>query len=381
MIHNRYQLRGGEDVVYEQDTKLLRRRGHDVKQYEESNDRLRNMHALHALCRTVWSKESAHKLSHMIDDFKPDIIHVHNTFPLISPSIYYTAAKHHVPVIQTLHNYRLLCSNALFLRNGRVCEKCLGCRLPWHGIRYACYRQSRAATAVVVLMLVFHRLLGTWRRKVSRYIVLSDFCRQKFIEGGLPKALIAIRPNYVADPGANARVSRKGALFVGMLHSWKGCDVLLKAWDKVPGAEALTIVGDGPQSAVLKRMADSRVRFTGFLGAHETMQELQQARFLVFPSVWYEGMPRTLLEAMACGTPAIASRLGSMIDIVRDQKTGLLFDAGNADDLANKMKWAFDNSEAIGAMGKQARVEYLAKYTPEAAASALVGLYRELIGR
>ncbi len=378
-VHNRYQHRGGEDVVFDQEVALLREHGHKVVLFETSNGRLKDIGKVRAFCKTLWSREAYRDVLKVIREIKPDIMHVHNTFPLLSPSIYYAASRAGVPVVQTLHNYRLLCPNALFFRDGKACDLCLRTRSLWPGVRYKCYRGSRSATLAVAAMLVLHRLLGTWHRKVARYLVLTAFARDTFLKGGLPANRLHVRPNFTSDPGEPTDHPRQGGLFVGMLHSWKGCDVLLAAWKICKEAGELKIIGDGPLKGYLEEMGDARVHFLGAMDSANVVWKMQRACFLVFPSVLYENMPRTLLEAMACGTPVIASRIGSIPEIVKHQETGLLFETGSAADLAAQIAWAVSNPAAMAEMGKNARKEYVLKYAPQAAYCSLLAIYKEVI--
>lgn len=379
IIHNRYQQRGGEDFVFEQDTALLREHGHEVFLYEESNDRLRSMNPVRAFFRTVWSLESYRRVSALIRLHQPDVIHVHNFFPLISPSVFYAAARHKVPVVQTLHNYRLMCANALFFRGGRVCEDCLGRAIPWPGVWHACYRNSHLGSFAVATMLTMHRLAGTWRRRVTAFIALSAFARKKFIVAGLPPARLLARPNYIPDPGWTPDAPRRDAIFVGMLHPWKGVDVLLESWARRVPRARLNIVGDGPQRATLEQAADVSVEFRGVLQSPDVLALIKSACFLIFPSICYESMPRTILEAFACGTPVLASRLGAAAELVHDGQTGLHFDPGNSADLAEKIGWAINHPLEMAVMGRQARQEYLLKYTPDSAYGSLMEVYAKVL--
>ncbi len=379
VVHNRYQHRGGEDVVFEEEVRLLREHGHEVVVFETSNDQLAHMGKLAMFCRTLWSFSAYRDVLQVIRESEPAIMHVHNTFPFLSPSIYYAASRAGVPVIQTLHNYRLLCANALFFRGGKACDLCLHTRTLWPGVRYNCYRGSRSATLSVVAMLVFHRILGTWRRKVKRYIVLTAFARDTFIQGGLPAARLHVRPNFTMDPGEACDHPRQGGVFVGMLHSWKGCDVLLSAWKRCKGAGELKVIGDGPLKEPLEEGADKRIVFSGAKDAVYIMHAIQRASFLVFPSLLYENMPRTVLEAMACGTPVIASDIGSIPEMVTHRETGLLFECGDVGSLAEQIGWASTHPAEMARMGQNARKDYLLKYTPEAAYRSLLAIYEEVL--
>lgn len=373
-VHNAYQQKGGEDSVVESEIALLRSYDHQVACYSRHNDEIAEMSQASLVTQTLWSSRSKAAIERLIADFQPDVIHVHNTFPLISPSLYWAADVTAVPVVQTLHNFRLLCPQAMFLRDGKVCEDCLG-KLPWRGVVHACYRDSAAQSAVLGGMLVLHRALGTYRSKVTRYIALNEFCRNKFIEGGLPAKRIAIKPNFVDSPAPEAR-ERHGFLYVGRLSPEKGIATLAQAALLAPAA-SLRVAGSGPEQHVLQGI--SSVELLGPLANHDISREMNQAVALVLPSIWYENFPRTLVEAFACGLSVIASRLGAMAELIEEGKTGLLFEPGSAADLAKKMAWAEENPVAMRQMGKRARLEYEAKYSPSRNYEQLMAIYGEAI--
>ncbi len=385
LIHNHYQQPGGEDAVFSAEGALLREAGHHVITYTRSNDEVRALGAWGRLtlpARWVWAGDSVRALRQLIAREKPDVAHFHNTHFMISPAAYYACREAGVPVVQTLHNYRLLCPNALFLRGGAVCELCLGRTPPWPGVRYGCYRGSRLQTAGMAAMLTFHRWRRTWQEQVDCYIALTEFARQKFIQGGLPAEKIAVKPNFQPDPGEG--LGREPfALFVGRLSVEKGLDVLAAAWEKlnVP----LKIAGDGPLRATLAaQMTPPRQGTVTLLGQQPhaaVLNLLRQARFVVVPSTWYESFPMVVVEAFACGTPVIASRLGALAEIVADGRTGLHFTPGDAADLAAKVAWAWEHPEEMAAMGRNARAEYEAKYTPERNYEMLMAIYRTAIAR
>src|SRR5450830_1369347 len=226
-IHNAYQHRGGEDSVVKAEIDLLRSHGHVVEIYGRHNDEIAAIPRLSLAGQTLWSGITVDDVARLINSFNPDVIHVHNTFPLISPSLYWAANRARLPIIQTLHNFRLLCPQAMFLRESKVCEDCLG-KVPWRGVVRGCYRGSPAQSLVLASMVTLHRVIGTWRNKVTRYIALNEFCRQKFIEGGLPAERIVVKPNFVDSP-ASVEASREGFLFVGRLSVEKGLSTLAKA--------------------------------------------------------------------------------------------------------------------------------------------------------
>jgi glycosyltransferase involved in cell wall biosynthesis len=374
MVHNAYQHRGGEDSVVEAEIELLRGRGHAVEFYGRDNDEVADASRLSLARQTFWSTRTSEDIGRLIAAFKPDVMHVHNTFPLISPSLYWAAARAGVPVVQTLHNFRLLCPQAMFLRDGKVCEDCLG-RVPVPAVVHGCYRGSRATTAVLGGMLGLHRMLGTWQNKVTRYIALNAFCRQKFIQGGLPAERILLKPNFV-DFAAPAEQKREGFLFVGRLSAEKGLNVLLEAVSQAPEL-SVSVAGTGPQANLLA--AERAVRALGALDGEGVRTAMSGALALVLPSIWYENFPRTIVEAFGCGLPVIASRLGALAEIVEDGVTGLLFEPGNPQDLAQKMRWAQANQARMAEMGHAARLEYEARYTAAGNYEMLMGIYKEAI--
>jgi glycosyltransferase involved in cell wall biosynthesis len=386
VVHNGYQKHGGEDVVVEAEERLLRAHGHSVVRYRRHNEELRGRGPLDILTagmQTVWSKASAREVAALLAKEKPGVVHFHNVFPLISPAAYYACAEAGVPVVQTLHNYRLLCPGAYFLRDGRVCEECLGRSVPWPGVVHGCYRESRAATAAVATMIAVHRGMNTWREKVGVYIALSEFARKKFIEGGLPGERIVVKPNFVdPDPGLKCGAGEY-ALYVGRLSVEKGLRVLLGAWGQLRGRIPLRIAGDGPLkeeiAAEIKTRGLSGVDLLGRLAPSEIVALMQGARFLVLPSVCYENFPLAVAEAFACGLPVIASRLGSMAEIVADGDTGLHVTPGDSAELAAKVDWAWRNPGKLQELGKAGRQEYVSKYGPEQNYKRLIGIFERAI--
>ncbi|MCZ4304590.1 glycosyltransferase [Zoogloeaceae bacterium G21618-S1] len=374
VVHNAYQHRGGEDSVVDAEMALLRERGHEVERLAAHNDSIADMSRLTLAGRTFWSRPAAAALDEAVGRFAPAVIHVHNTFPLLSPAIYWAAAARGVPVVQTLHNFRLLCPQAMFLRQGRVCEDCLAV-VPWRGVVRGCYRDSKVQSGVLAAMVTGHRAIGTWHRKVTRYIALNDFCRQKFIDGGLPAERVVVKPNFVdfARPVAQPRA---GFLFVGRLSAEKGIRVLANATGQVP-AGRVAVAGTGPEASVLEGVEG--IDALGALGGDAVRERMSGALALILPSIWYENFPRTLVEAMGCALPVIASRLGALAELVEDGVTGLLFEPGNPQDLADKMRWALAHPEAMAVMGATARARYEALYTADRNYAQLTAIYRDAI--
>lgn len=380
LVHNAYQQQGGEDMVVEAEIALLRSRGHEVEAYCRHNDEIARASNFSVGLNSFWSRRTVADIESLIADVCPDVIHCHNTFPLISPSLYWAAARVGVPVVQTLHNFRLFCPQAMFLREGRVCEDCLG-KVPWRSVVRGCYRGSHLQSVALAGMTSAHRALGTWQRKVTRFIALNDFCRNKFIEGGLPAGKVVVKPNFV---DWNAPLPQEGAiqlqeesrhdfLFVGRLSAEKGIAVLMQAAVLVAEGVMLRVVGSGPEAHQLDGVRG--VEPLGALSGDSVRSEMVHAQALVMPSICYENFPRTLVEAFACGLPVIASRLGAIAELVVDGETGLLFEPGNAADLAEKLRWARDNPGVMQRMGDTARIEYEAKYTPKKNYEMLMEVY------
>lgn len=373
MAHNAYQQRGGEDSVVDDEVALLRARGAEVSLFQLHNDDIATLGRVELVGRTLWSRPAAQAMADRCASFRPDVVHVHNSFPLMSPAIHWAAQAAGVPVVQTLHNFRLLCPQAMLLREGRVCEDCVG-RLPWRGAVRGCYRGSRAQSAVLAGMLTLHRGLGTWQRRVNRFVALNDFCRAKFIEGGLPAARVVVKPNFVDLPAPDAG-PREGMLFVGRLSPEKGLDVLAGAAREA--GVTVTVVGSGPMQPALAEVPG--LRLLGALPMPQVLAQMRGAAALVMPSVWYENFPRTLVEAWASGLPVIASRLGAMAALIEEGVTGLLFEAGNPASLAEQLRWAQQHPQALADMGRRARAHYEAHYTADRNHAQLMGIYAAAI--
>ncbi len=375
IAHNEYQYRGGEDTVVDAEIALLRSRGHEVEVYRRHNGELQHMSAAAAAVSTVWSRRTVDDARRICRAFQPDLIHVHNTFPLISPSLYWFAARHGIPLIQTLHNFRLLCPQAALLRRGSVCEDCVG-KTPWRAVTRKCYRQSTLQSAVAAGMLVTHRMLGTYHDHVTNYIALNAFCRDKFIAGGLPGERICIKPNFAVASKSLDWTERRGGLFVGRLSMEKGLDVLMAAMRGLP-AGAIQVIGSGPLEEAVRQAFGAD--YLGYKSSEHMMALLRQAEFLVAPSTGIETFGLVAIEAFACGTPVIASRQGGLGELVADGVTGLLVNPGDAADLAAKIAWARAHPEHMMEMGRAARAEYEAKYTPECNYRILIRIYEDAI--
>lgn len=381
-IHNKYRMRGGEDGSSEAEDRLLTAHGHDVRQVTFENDDINAFNAIIVGLQASWRESSYKRVLGEIGNWRPDIVSVHNFFPIASPSVYYAARKCGVPVVQTLHNYRLLCPAASFFREGRVCEACLGKRLPWPGIVHACYRGSRPATAAVASMLAIHNVLGTWRKHVDTFIALSEFSKEKFIEGGLPAEKITVKPNFLlSDLGAG---SGKGdyILYVGRLTEEKGIRTLLQAWKAAACAGRLVIAGDGPLASLVEHEASAlpSICYLGTRALEEVYELLADARALVFPSTWYEGMPRVIIEAFSRGTPVIASQIGSMTEMINEGQNGWLVQPGDVSSLARAMKRVDATGNDMTEIRAAARREFESVYTAERNYHLLLEIYESAVG-
>lgn len=382
LAHNYYRSSApsGEDAVFRGERALLERAGHEIIPFERHNDdidesTLRRRSAL--ALNGAWSRQSYDDIAELIRRHRPDVAHFHNTFPLISPSAYAACQDNGVPVVQTLHNYRLICANALLLRDGKPCEACVGTTL-LPALRYRCYRGSLPATGAIVWMLARNRWNGTYSRLVNRYIALTQFAADRLVAGGLPPDRMIVKPNFLNLPRVAAEERESFALYVGRLSEEKGVRTLLDAWRAVRSVP-LKILGDGPLHAEL---ADTvmrhglKVELLGQRSKDEVLRLVRQSAFQIVPSEWYEGFPMVILEAYASGTPVVASDIGSLAEIVEHERTGLLFRPGDAEDLARKIE-ALATSALRLEYGRAAQAVFEQKYTAERNLSMLMDIYRQ----
>jgi glycosyltransferase involved in cell wall biosynthesis len=385
ILHNRYKIIGGEEGVVKAEYALLENHGHSVTVLEVSNDRIVGIWGkLRTAIEGIYSLPSKQQVSDAIGQLEPDLVHVHNFFPLLSPSVYDACLEAEVPVVQTLHNYRLLCPKAMPFRNGQICEDCFDRVVPWWGVWHGCYRGSHIQSASVAAMLGVHHLQGTWHKRVDAYIALSDFQKQVFVRSGLPEERFFVKPNFVfAGELPQDSQRERFALFVGRLSEEKGVEILIDAYLQHQLTIPLKIIGDGVLRKSLQEKAAglAHVTFLGQQDATVVAQMMQRAQFLVFPSIWYEGFPLTIAEAYSCKLPVIASNLGTMSEIVLDGVTGIHFESGNSADLATKIQWAIDHPHILTMMGDSAYQIYQTYYTPEVNYHQLIQIYESTIDR
>jgi glycosyltransferase involved in cell wall biosynthesis len=381
IFHNRYLHRGGEDAVVDAEAEMLQKAGHEVLLFQVDNrEEIASspLGAVRAGLRARWNAHMGKRVGALLDREAIDVGHVHNFFPLLTPAVHQALRDHGVPVVQTLHNYRLLCANGLLHRRGRPCEECV-VRGPWNAVRYGCYRGSRLQTAVWAEQVALHRRRGSWHRLVDRFTTPSEFARRKLLEAGLPAERLVVQPNPVPDPG-EPRFGGRGAVYVGRLSREKGVHLLLAAWRGLDGLP-LTIVGSGPERDALRREAAeiSGVRFVGERDRDGVIAVFSEAAFAVAPSIWYETFALTVAEAMACGTPCIVPADSAPAELVDHDRSGLHFTSGDATSLAWACRRLASDPADTERMGREARATYDERFSPAVGLDALVSLFEEVV--
>lgn len=380
-VHNKYLLSGGEDVVVDAERRLLIENGQEVELYTQNNNSIEGFCGKAKIAwNATYSVTSRKRIAQALEQFLPDIVHVHNLFPLLTPSIYDSCHEMGIPVVQTLHNFRFICSSALFMRNGKVCETCVT-GTPYQALVYRCYRNSYLGSLAVARMINFHRKKGTWKNKVECFIALTEFAKNKFIQAGFPADKIVTKPNFTSFKPVTSDGSSGYALFVGRISQEKGIKVLLDAWKLFASGVPLKIVGDGPLASLVAEEVDKlpAVEWLGLKSISDVRALMEKAFVLVLPSICYEGFPMTIVEAYSAGLPVIASDLGSMASIVENGKTGLHFRAGDSLDLVNKVRWAFDHPIEMRHMGEYACKSCKEKYSSEQNYQQLISIYDSVI--
>lgn len=383
-VHNFYTQPGGEDTVFQSEVNLLRLSGHQVSEYLEYNNKIEDMNKISVAFQTLWSFSSYQKLSLFLKEIKPDLVHFHNTFPLISPSAYYACKDLGLPVIQTLDNQRLICPASTFYRNGKLCLECFGKQTAWPGVFHACYHDSYFQTAIVASMLALHKWLRTWQTKVDAFLCSTNFYRDLFMRAGFPPNKIVVMPHFVKQPAVQyaAKIKNSYALFVGRLDPEKGVSTLLEAWRfldfplKIRGSGRL----EEKAKEFVRQNAMHNVEFVGRLEEQELSELISGARFLIMPSEgYYETFGMVIIEAFARSIPVIASNIGVVPELVSDKKTGLLFEPGNASDLAGKARWLWDHPVEARLMGGNGFAVYQDRFTEDECYKTLIDLYERLM--
>lgn len=384
LAHNFYRSSApsGEDGVYRNERAMLSRR-EDLIVYERHNDDIDDSTLRRKLGLALdgaWSRRTYDELRNLIRHTRPDVAHFHNTFPQISPSAYAACRDNGVPVVQTLHNYRLICPNALLLRDGKPCEDCVGKSL-WPALWHRCYRGSLLATGAQVWALTSNRWRRSYQTLVNRYIALTDFAAERLIAGGLPAERMVIKPNFLPDPPEPGLGDGGYAIYVGRFSEEKGIRTLLQAWrsvEKLP----LKLVGDGPlRELVLSHIQtpDAAIEWLGYLDRDAILSWVRGAAMQIVPSEWYEGFPMVILEAYACGTPVIASRIGSLAEVVREGQTGFRFEAGDAAGLAQLVNGLVADPDRLAGMRQSVRAHFEAHFTEQKNYQRLIQIYQTVL--
>jgi glycosyltransferase involved in cell wall biosynthesis len=382
-VHTRYRQLGGEDRAVEAERVLLSQAGVDVCQVIFDNADLEESRSLvgdiELAASAVWSRSAAERVASAIRENRPQVVHVHNTFAAASPSVFRAATALGVPVVQTLHNYRVVCPAATLFRDGRPCTDCVGLPVPLPAMVHACVRSSRVQSAVVAATVTIHRALGTYSRHVNRYIALTKFQR-RLVLNALPQERVVVIPNFLEpDPGGGAE-DRSGVLFVGRLSNEKGVATLLAAAELQPGI--VSVAGEGPLiENIESAAARGHLRLLGSLDPPDVLNAMKRSVAVVIPSIWYEGFPMVVLEAFATGTPVIASGIGSLAEVIDDAITGILVEPGDGTTLARQVRWAVDHPEEMGSMGANARRRYNEQYRGPNHLAELLATYQGAASR
>lgn len=391
-IHNYYgsSAPSGENTVFENEMELMRHHGHDVSTFCRSSDEIRTKGALGMIqgaLSTPWNPWSAAAIRRETVRTKPDIAHVHNTFPLLSPSIFYGIGSRAARVL-TLHNYRIFCPAAIPMRAGQVCTECLDQRSSCPSLSHGCYRESRLATIPLTCSVSLHRWIGTWKRHVDAFIVFSEFQRKLMVQAGLPDDRVHVKPNFY--PGAPQpfpwEKRDKYAVFAGRLSVEKGVEDLIHAWLKWgESAPELRILGDGPLRESLQKMASrlpgAKIRFLGQLPPLAAEQQIASSQLLVLPSICFEGFPMVIREAFAYGTPVAVSNIGPLPSIVRNGVSGLIFKARSGESLFHEVSSAWTKSGLLKKLGLGAREEFDTHFNENTNYEMLIKIYNAALAR
>ncbi|MDD5013950.1 MAG: glycosyltransferase family 4 protein [Atribacterota bacterium] len=385
ILHNRYKFEGGEEAVVLAEADLLRKNGHEVILHELSNEDISSCNLLKKiflLFTIIWSINSYKQVRLLIKikKKKPDIVHVHNTFFLMSPSVYYACKAEKIPVVQTLHNYRFLCPLGILYRNGKVCRECLDKGLLM-SLKYKCGRKSKLWTIAMLAVLKIHHRINTFKKLINTYIALSNFSKQQFVNAGFDENKITVKSNFINfDPGVSSE-KRDFILYAGRFSPEKGTDILLEAWKKL-NLLPLKIIGTGTQFKEFKDYANKyllNIEFLGQKSHNEVIDYIKRSIAVILPSRCNENFPRIIVEAFACGVPVIASRRGALEELIEDRETGVLFDPEDVGDLVKKIEWVYNNQQEAIRMGKNARAEFENKYTAEKNYKKLINIYEGTI--
>jgi glycosyltransferase involved in cell wall biosynthesis len=380
-IHNYYQQRGGEDQCFEDEVNVLKENGHEVLEHSVHNDTIHSTGKIGVAINTLWSRSAYRNVTDAAKAFKPDVVHVMNTFPLLSQSIFYATRKLRIPTIAEVANYRAACAGGVLLRDGKVCELCVGKVLPIAAVKHRCYRGSFSGSAVVATNIALHRMLKTWHRTVDMVMCPSVIASQKLIQAGLPEHKIRVKANALnSDPGLGDG-PRGYMVFVGRLSPEKGLHTMVEAWQQDASLPPLKVIGQGPLAEFIAEASkrDPRIEHLGHMPLDELLNVVGRANALIMPSVWYETFGRTTIEAYAKGTPVIGTKIGGTAELIEEGKTGWLFSPGDATELASKVRLSMEAStELLASMRRSTRQKFLSGYTKEQNYERLMQLYEEV---
>jgi len=384
LVHSRYRSAtpSGENRVVDQESEELARAGHEVRRFEKDSDEIEHWSAAQKAllpARVVWSRESHRELAAALRGYRPDIVHVHNTFPLVSAAVLYACRDASVPVVATIHNYRLVCASGDLMRQGEVCHDCIH-KLPVRGAVHGCYRGSRAATVPLVVANVAHR--KAWRSLVSAYVFISAAQRDLHRALNLPPSRVFVRHNMIPYRDIQPRPRDQVVAYIGRLEQSKGVRLLMTAWDRYLGSSRdpglrLVIAGAGSLDREVAAWASAHtsVEMLGFIPPGQVRELTARARAVLVPSVWEEPFGLMVIEAMAAGTPAIAAGHGSFTELVTPGADGVLFQPGDPDALADAVADVAAHPEKYESYGRRARESYEQRFNPDHSLKHLLEIY------
>lgn len=380
-VHNVQLHRGGADVVLDRERDLLLAHGHQVPRFVVENREIENIGKLRAGLKAIWNREAIRQVQAAIVQHQPDVAHVHTPFPLLSPAVFRGIKSQGIPTVETVHSYRFSCINALFYREGKVCESCVGKKFSWPAIAHKCYKDSAAASTALASSLALHHLIGTFQHHVDAYLTLTDFAREKLLAEGFPAEKVLVKPNFVLGPQQPGAGGGQFAMFVGRLVPEKGIRTVVKAWQNIDPAMRLVIIGEGPLLPELQALAADmpNIEFHPWMPNADVLEKMRQAEFVVFSSEIYEAGPLVLMEAYSCGTPVVASDVGNFTTLVHPDRTGVRYRCGDADDLARQVNRLIEHPHLLQGMRQHAFQEYLERYSPEVNYGLLMDVYQRVM--
>ena len=375
IVHARHRELGGEDVVAHGEAALLNANGHTVHVHDARNPN--GASALAAFAAAPWNLRQCRRFESALREFKPDVVHIHNTWFALSQAVIRAAAQSPAATVMTLHNYRLLCADSTLLRDNKICRDCVD-GSPWPAIRHRCYRGSLPQSVVAASTISLGRITNLYDG-VDRFIAPTDLVRDIHIDSGrIDSRHIATISHFLTDPGPRPHPPSQSTsmIWAGRLAPGKGVESLLKAWRTASLQDCdLHIVGDGPLRATLESSAPANVHFLGFRPLEETRALIRDARAFLFVSEWLEPFGLVLLEALAPGTPILGFDTGDTRKIVGD--SGRLVATGDFDALASQLK-TIGNDE-LDAIGAASRAHFLRNYTPDIHVRSLESAYEDAV--